>query len=159
MLCNIWHGFWVRSLWPRVLWQAVTLWWVNRDMTAPQGSREQQVCNRKETTWWEPRSQIWDKVQRIVVERGTHSRSEASLTTLQGGTSVGTPWLLEEDMGRRSPLSDYISLHLSLLSTNRGPFSRIKWEIYFHKEMFRSFIIFSLVLSLRLCNSNWSKKR
>ena len=42
---------------------------------------------------------------------------------------------------RRSPLSEYMSLHLSLeLTTNCGPLSRIKWEIYFYKEVFRSFI-------------------
>ena len=29
MLCNIWHGFSVRSWWPHVLWQAVTSWLVN----------------------------------------------------------------------------------------------------------------------------------
>ena len=44
---------------------------------------------------------------------------------------------------RRSPLSEYISLHLSLkLRTNSGPLSRIKWEIHFYKEVFRSFIEF-----------------
>ena len=48
--------------------------------------------------------------QRIAVERGTRSRPEASLTSLQGGPSVGTPWLPEEDKGRRSPLSEYICL-------------------------------------------------
>ena len=37
----------------------------------------------------------------------------SSLTSLQGGASVGTPWLPEEDM-RRIPLSGYISLHLTL---------------------------------------------
>ena len=33
---------------------------------------------------------------------------------LQGGASVGTPWLLEEDMERRSPLSEYMFLYPSL---------------------------------------------
>ena len=32
VLYNIWHGFSVRSLWPRVLWQTVMLWLVNRVM-------------------------------------------------------------------------------------------------------------------------------
>ena len=32
-LYNIWYGFSVRSEWPRVLWQAVTLWLVNRAVT------------------------------------------------------------------------------------------------------------------------------
>ena len=31
MLYNdCWHGFWVRSWWPPMLWQTVTLWLVNR---------------------------------------------------------------------------------------------------------------------------------
>ena len=42
---------------------------------------------------------------------------------------------------RRSPLSEYMSLHLSLkLPTNSVLLSRIKWEIYFYKEVFRSFL-------------------
>ena len=45
-----------------------------------------------------------DGEQGIAVERGTCSQPEASMTSLQGGASGGTPWLLEEDMGR-SPLS------------------------------------------------------
>ena len=45
-----------------------------------------------------------------------------SPTSLQGGASVGTPWLLVEDMGR-SPLSEYMSLHLSLKQHQTvGPF-------------------------------------
>ena len=51
--------------------------------------------------------------QRFGDEPGTRSRSEASLTSLQEGLSVGTPWLPEEDIGR-SPFSEYMSLHLSL---------------------------------------------
>ena len=70
-----------------------------------QSSQVQQVCNGRGhviTT----RSDL-DWVQGIGVEQGTRSRSEASLTSLQGGASVGTPWLPEEDMGR-SPLSEYM---------------------------------------------------
>ena len=48
--CITWYGFSVRSMWHRVLWQADTLWLVNRRMTARQGSQVQQMCNRKETT-------------------------------------------------------------------------------------------------------------
>ena len=59
-----------------------------------------------------------DRVQRMAVECGTHSRSETSLMSLPGGASVGTPWLLEEDMGRRSPLSE-ICLSIYLLTNNK----------------------------------------
>ena len=64
-----------------------------------------------------------DGVQRIAVERGTRSRSEASLTSLQGSASVGTLWFQEEDMGRRSLLYEYMSLPLSLTHhRNINPF-------------------------------------
>ena len=44
---------------------------------------------------------------------------------------------------RRSPLFEYMSLHLSLKqTTNCGLLSRINWEIYFYKEVFCSFIEF-----------------
>ena len=82
------------------------------------------------TTW-----SILDRVQRIAVERGTCSWPEASLTSLQGGASVSTPWLPEEDM-RRSPLSEYISLHPSLTHHRSiNPFENKVWEIYFYKEV------------------------
>ena len=44
---------------------------------------------------------------------------------------------------RRSPPSEYMTLHLSFkLTANCGILSGIKWEIYFYKEVFRSFIEF-----------------
>ena len=80
-----------------------------------------------------------NRVQRIAVERGTHSRPEASLTSLQGGASVGTSWLREEDMGRRSPLSEYMSINLPH-TTETSTLSRIKCERYiFIKKCVRSF--------------------
>ena len=48
-----WHGFGVHSWWHRVLWQAVTFWLVNRRMAVRQRGPVEQVCNRKETTWYE----------------------------------------------------------------------------------------------------------
>ena len=48
-----WHGFGVRSWWPRVLWQAVTLWLINRGMAVRRGRPVEQVVNRKETMWYE----------------------------------------------------------------------------------------------------------
>ena len=74
------------------------------------------------------------------------SRSEVSWTSLTTRLAQGckrwhplAPW--RRYGTRRSPLSEYMSLHLFLkLTTNCGPLSRIKWEIYFYKEVFRSFI-------------------
>ena len=106
-----------------------------------QGIQVEQVCNQKGNTWWEPCSEIY-RVQRIAVERGTRSQPEVSLTSLQGGASIGTSWLLEEDMGRRSLLSEYMSLHPSLTHhRNINPFENKVWEIYiFIKKCVHSFI-------------------
>ena len=50
--------------------------------------------------------------------------------------------------GTRSPLSEYMSLHLSLkLTASCGPRSRIKWMIYFYKEVFCSFIDYYTTLA------------
>ena len=58
-----------------------------------------------------------DRVQRIEVERRTRSRSEASLTIrLASSTSVGTPWLPEEDMGQEEV--SYLSIYLSIYFLN-----------------------------------------
>ena len=75
-----------------------------------------------------------DRVQRIAVERGTRSRPEESLTSLQGGASVGTPWLPEEDKGR-SPLSE-IRLSIYLSNNNSGPFKNIMRYIFIKKKYF-----------------------
>ena len=70
-----------------------------------------------------------DREQRIGVEQETRGRSEASLTSLQGGASVGTPWLPEEDMG--IPLSEYIiSPSISQLTTTVGPFENKMRDIF-----------------------------
>ena len=113
-------------------------------MTARQCTWVQQMCNRKETTWSD-----LDRVQRIAVKWGTRSWSEASLTSLQGGASVGAPWLQEEDMGRRSPLSLCICLSIYLSTNNKrwAPFGIC--EIYFYQEVFHSFI--EVVNHLWLC--------
>ena len=76
-----------------------------------------------------------DREQRIAVECRTCSRAEASLMSLKGGASIGIPWLLEEGIGRRSPLSEYMSLHLSLTHhRNINLFENKVWEIYLYKE-------------------------
>ena len=104
-----------------------------------------------------------DRVQIIAVERWTCCRLEASLTSLQGGASVGTLWLLEEDMGRRTPLSEYMSLHLSLYKQQTVSPLENKMSDIFIKKWVRSFIevrklcliIFPLVFVLRLYNKRY----
>ena len=132
LLSNICHGFSVHSLWPRLLWQAVTLWLVNR--TACSG--------QKETTWWEPCGQIQTECRESQSSEGHTADQRCLWWACKGAASVGTPWLLEEDMGRRSPLSEYICLsaHLSQ-TTETSTLSRIKCERYiFKKKCVHSFI-------------------
>ena len=75
-----------------------------------------------------------------------HSRAwgtqpiRSSLTSLQGGANVDTPWLPVKDM-EKSPPSEYICLSIYLSANNKQwALSKIKWEIYFYKEVFRSFV-------------------
>ena len=102
-----------------------------------------------------------DWVLRITVGPGTRCRSEVSLTSLQGSASVGTHWLPEEDMGR-SPLSEYVSLHPSLIhNRNINPCENKEWEMYFYKEVCSfvhwssplSLIMFPLIFVFQLCNT------
>ena len=85
------------------------------------------------------------RVLRIRVEPGIGSQSEACLMIrLARGCRRRHPLAPGSRYGtKRNPLSEYMSLHLSLkLIKNSGLLSRIKWEIYFYKEVFCSFIEF-----------------
>ena len=83
-----------------------------------------------------------DRVQRI----GSRARdrqpirgvSDVSDDTACKGVQALAPLAPGRRHGtRRSPLSEYMSLHLSLkLTTNCVPLSRIKWEIYFYIYVF-----------------------
>ena len=55
---DYWHGFWVRSWWPKVLWQAVTLWLVNRKIAVRQSRSVSWWISGEDHVTWEPRSQI-----------------------------------------------------------------------------------------------------
>ena len=125
-----------------MLWQAVTLWLVNRGLAVRRGRPVEKVYNRQEATWYENHAfrlrqsdQSESRVEPVIC-----NRSEASLTSLT------------IRLARR-----YMSLHLSLrLTTNCVPLSRIKWERYiFYKEVcFVSLIEFrSLSLILFLVGS------
>ena len=117
------------------------VWLVNKGMAAYRGSQGQQVRNRKEATWYENHAVRFRQSRKLRVERGIRSRSEA-LGRLwrygfQVGASFGTPWLPKEDMGQEVPT---LWVYISQLTANCGSLSRIKWEIYFYKEVFRPFI-------------------
>ena len=66
------------------------------------------------------------------VEQGTRSWSEASLKIrLQEGASVGTPWLLEEDMAKEVPfLSICLSIYLSTNNKLWAPFENKMRDIF-----------------------------
>ena len=125
------------------------------------GSAVELVCNRKETTWYENHTvRFRQSVQsESRVEPGIRSQSEAFVSSLTlrlaRECKCWHPLLPGRRYGaRRSPFSEYMSLHQSLeLPTNRVPLSRIKMrEIYFYKEVyFVSFIEFHescLIISL-----------
>ena len=83
----------------------------------------------------------------LGVEQGTANQR---CHGLQGGASVGTPWLPEEDMGR-SPLSEYICLSI-YLSTNNKLWALLEnkmRDIFIKKCFIRSL---NFILSLWLYN-------
>ena len=103
----------------------------------------EQVCNRKETTWYQNhafrfrqsvQSESRVKSGDTVPIRGVRS----PLTTrLARGCKRWHPPAVGRRYGARSPPYEYRSLQLSLkLTTNSVPLSRIKWEIYFYKEVY-----------------------
>ena len=135
-----WHGFWVRSWWPRGLWQAATLWLVNRRMTVHRGWPVEQVCNRKETTWYENNavrfrqsgSQNRDSSQGYAKVLGCLWRYG-----LQWGPSIRTPGSRNKIWGKKkSPLWVYVSPSISQtynkLCARSGNIMR---DIYFYKEV------------------------
>ena len=128
--------FRVRFWWLRVFWQAVTLWLVNRGMAVRQGRPIEQVCNRKKTTWYK------NHTVRFLDSQSCQNRESQPIKGVSvvsdntackgGGCKRWHPVAPGKRYGaRRSPLSEYMSLHLSLkLTTNCGPISRIKGERY-----------------------------
>ena len=70
---------------------------------------------------------------------------------LQGGASVGTPWIQEENMGQEVPsLSTCLFIYLSKLQQIVCPlFSRMKWEIYIF------IIIIIIIMSCRQHGYPW----
>ena len=135
---DCWHVYWVHSWWPCVLWQAVTLWLVKKGVAVFQGRSVELVCNRKKTTWYENhavRFRLWVQSESRV-EPGIRNRSEALVSSLTIQFARGCKRWHPLSQGRRYeeeefPLSEYMSLHLSLkITTNRVLVLRIKWERY-----------------------------
>ena len=133
------------------------LWLVNREVAVCRGRLVEQVCNRKETTWYENHAvRFRQSVQsESKIKPRICCQSEALGCPwwygLRGG-GVGTPRFKKEDMGQEEVPSLSICLSISLkLTTNCVPLSRMKWEIYiFYKEV--CFSSFDEVRSLSLCS-------
>ena len=139
---DCWHGFWVRSWWPHMLWQAVTLWLVNRGVAVRRGRPVKQVCNRKGTTWYENyaiRFRQWFQ-SGSRIEPGIRRRLEALgrlwRYCLQGVQALAPPSSRKKIWGKKkSPLRVYVSPSISQTYNSVLP-SRIKWERYiFYKEV------------------------
>ena len=144
MLYNdCWHGLWVRSWCPSVLWQTVMLWLVNRGIVVHQQCVEQ-VSNRKETTWYENHAvrfrQSAQSESRVELEICSRSEVWGHLWRygLQEGASVGTHWLQEEDIGQEEvpSLSICLSIYLSKdMGQEEVPSLSICLYLYHSKDM------------------------
>ena len=95
MLYNIWHGFLVRSKWAHVLWQAVTLWLVNRGTQCARKVRLNRfVTGRKprdnHVVRFRQRQRIGSRARDMQPIRGLGRLWRYSLHVV---ASVGTSWL------------------------------------------------------------------
>ena len=99
------------------------------------GRPVEQVCNQKETMWYENHVVRFRVQWESRVERGIRSQSEALGRLwqygLQRGASIGTP-----GSRKKSPLWVYVSLSICQTYNKLGALFENKMrEIYFYKEM------------------------
>ena len=152
---DYWHGFGICSWCSRVLWQAVTLWLVNRGWQCVRADRSSSyVTGRVPHDMRTTRSDL-DKQAKKNRESNLGFAAEHRRLRrlwrygLQRGASVSTHWLPEEDMGQEVPT---LIICPSIYLSNLVPLSRIKWDIYiFIKKCisfvhWSSFVIFHYVL-------------
>ena len=151
---DCWYGFWVRSWWLRVLWQAVTLWLVNREIAMRQGRPVEQVCDRKETTWYENHAVRFRQSPVRIESRARDTQPIRGVSVVSDDTACKGVQALPPGSRKKiwskkkSPLWVYVSPFLKL-TTNCMPLSIIKWEKYiFYKEV--CFVTFIEVRSLSL---------
>ena len=111
-------------------------------MTAHQGTRVQQVCNWKETHDENYVVRFGQRGENCSRARDTQPIRGVS-DELARGCKRWHPLAPGRRYGKKkSSLWVYVSPAISQLTTNSGAFLRIKWEIYFYKEVLRSFIEF-----------------
>ena len=156
---DCWHRFMGLFLVTRVLWQAVTLWLVNRGDPKCVGVGQSSSCvTERETTWYENHEVRLRVQSESIVEPGIRSWSGALghlwRYGLQAGASVSTPWLQVEDMGQEEvpSLSICLSIYISNFQQTVCPFENKMRVIYFFIKNcvssvhWSSFIIFDYVL-------------
>ena len=109
----------------------------------------------------------WNNPENHAVRFRQSAENCSQARDMQPIRSIGTPWLLEEDMERRSPLSEYMSPYPSLThQRNINPFENEVSEIYFYKKCVHLFIevrklcliMFPLIFVLQLYNTSFIKK-
>ena len=155
----LWLLTWIlgSSWWPRVLWQAVTLWFVNRGWPCVEVGRSSRCVTGRRPH--DKRTTQSDLDSQASQNRESNQEYAADQRRLWHLWRYGLQWEYKRwhplapgrrRYGARSPLSEYMSLYLSLkLITNCGPLSRIKLiEIYFYQEV-------CFVRSLKFVHYHW----
>ena len=149
--CNYcWHGFLVRFWWPRVLWQAVTLWLVNREMAVLRSRPIVQRYNRKGSTWYENHAvKFWDNQSSQDRESSWgYAADQRRYIISDDRLCKGVQALASHGSGKKiwgkkkSPFWVYVSPSLSQTYNKLcAPFENKMREKYFYTEMcFGSFI-------------------
>ena len=156
---DCWHGFWVRSWWPRVLWQPVTLRLVNRGRAVRRGGPVEQVCNRKETTWYgnhavrfdSQSSQNRESSQGYAADQMHHVVSDD--TACKGEQALAHPGSRRKIWDKKkSPLWVHVSPFFSQIYNKLcAPFQNKMSEIYFYKKCV-SFRLLKFVHYVWLCS-------
>ena len=86
---------------------------------------------------WVQRIKSWARDMQLI--RGVSDLSnDTTCMGVQALTPLGS-WKKIWDK-KKSPIWVYVSPSISQTNNKQWALSRIKWEIYFYKEMFRSFI-------------------
>ena len=99
------------------------------------------MCNRKETTWWEPCGQIWTECGEWQSSKGDAVGQKRLWRACKGVQALAPPGFWKKIWGEEIfPLSICLPTDLSH-TTETSTLSRIKWERYiFIKKCVRSFI-------------------
>ena len=141
---HCWYGFRIRYWWNRVLWQAVTLWLVNRGVAVRRGWPVERVCNREETTWYE------NHTVRFRQSVQSESRVEPEIRRRSEVQALAPPGFRKKIWGKKkSPLWVYVSPSISQNYIKLcASFEDKMSEKYFYKEV-------CLVRSLKFVHFLW----